>query len=928
MASAVESDAKYAFLAEGGELGRLIAAYDWGRTSLGPIEQWPAALKTTVALILRSPLPIVTLWGEPGVMIYNGGYSQFAGHRHPALLGMDVRNAWPEVADFNDNIVRSVFGRGETLSFENTELVLHREGRPDTVWLNLDYSPVLDEAGERLGVIAIVIETTDKVLTDRQLHGERERLRQMYEQSPSFKALLEGPDHRFVMVNEAYMRLIGQRELLGRTVAEVVPEAIGQGYIDLLDTAFRTGEAFASTGARFELQRREGGPLEERFVDFVYQPVNDGNGTITGIFVDGVDVTERVAAQDAIAASENQFRTFAQSIPNQVWTSPPDGQLDWFNDRVVEYSGIGYDQLKGEGWTALVHADDVAGAGETWAAALASGDTYEIEFRIRRHDGEYRWHLIRALPIRGLDGQITRWIGTNTDIDEQKRTEAQTVRDRDRLWILSPIVKVIAAADGIITAVNPSWTATLGWTSEECAGRNILEFVADGDRDGARTRLTGFGAREREVIESRSRFRAKDGEPRAFAWTTVPEAGFLYAFGRDITAEVAAAEALEATEAALRQSQKMEAVGQLTGGIAHDFNNLLQGITGSLEIIQRRVAQRRFDDLDRFITGATGAASRAAALTHRLLAFSRRQPIDPRPVRVNQLLGSIEDLLRRTIGEGIALDIAAAPDAWLTRCDPNQLENAILNLVINARDAMPDGGRVTIATSNAGLKDGTPGDYVMLAVSDTGVGMSPDVIARAFEPFFTTKPIGQGTGLGLSMIYGFARQSEGEVRIVSEEGQGTTIQLYLPRFTGPAADEDGAATLAEPHPSEDGETILIVEDDPVVRELIVELLGDLGYRTLQADDGARGIQLLQSSARIDLLVTDIGLPGLNGRQVADAGRALRPGLRVLFMTGYAENAAHATGFLEPGMAMVTKPFAIDVLTSRVREILETGTAPG
>ncbi|MDP9085661.1 MAG: PAS domain S-box protein [Pseudomonadota bacterium] len=922
MASAVESEANYPFLAGGGELGRLIATHNWSGTALGPIDRWPVTLKTTIALILRSPLPIVTLWGEPGVMIYNDGYSQFAGHRHPSLLGMDVRSAWPEVADFNDNIIRTVFGRGETLSFQNTELTLYREGRPDTVWLNLDYSPVVDECGECLGVVAIVVETTEKILTDRQLQGERERLRQMYEQSPSFKALLEGPEHRYVMVNEAYMRLIGHRELLGLTVAEVVPEAIGQGYIELLDAAFRTGEAFASSGAKFQVQRTEHGPLEDRFVDFVYQPVSDGGGAITGIFVDGVDVTERVAAQEAIAASENQFRTFAQAMPNQVWTSPPDGQLDWFNDRVFDYSGLGADDLMGNQWARIVHTEDVGAATEAWLASLSAGTTYETEFRIRRHDGEERWHLVRALPIHGADGQIARWIGTNTDIHDQKLVEAQSVRDRDRLWALSPIVKVIVDADGTITAVNPSWTATLGWASEECVGHNILDFVVDDQRDAARERLASFASRDREVIESKSSFRAKDGEPRMFFWTTVPESGVLYAFGRDITAEVSAAQALEATEAALRQSQKMEAVGQLTGGIAHDFNNLLQGITGSLEIIQRRVAQRRFDDLDRFITGATGAANRAAALTHRLLAFSRRQPLDPRPVKVNPLLSSMEDLVRRTIGEGIKFDLVQSADVWLTRCDPNQLENAILNLVINARDAMPDGGRVTIETRNARLGDRTSGDYVLLAVSDTGIGMSPDVIARAFEPFFTTKPIGQGTGLGLSMIYGFARQSEGEVRIVSNVGEGTTIELYLPRFTGPADEENCATPTAEHHLSEEGETILVVEDDPVVRELIVELLGDLGYRTLQADDGARGIELLQSPTRIDLLVTDIGLPGLNGRQVADAGRALRPGLRILFMTGYAENAAHATGFLEPGMAMITKPFAIDVLAARVREIFE------
>jgi CheY-like chemotaxis protein len=373
----------------------------------------------------------------------------------------------------------------------------------------------------------------------------------------------------------------------------------------------------------------------------------------------------------------------------------------------------------------------------------------------------------------------------------------------------------------------------------------------------------------------------------------------------------------------------MEAVGQLTGGIAHDFNNLLQGITGSLDLVQKRISQGRIGDLDRFIAGAMTSANRASALTHRLLAFARRQPLDPRPVRVNPLVASMEDLLRRTLGERVELELVLAGGLWLTLCDPNQLESAVLNLAINARDAMPAGGRLTIETCNAHLdsayaarqREVRPGQYVCLCVTDTGVGMSADTIAKAFEPFFTTKPIGQGTGLGLSMIYGFARQSDGYAKIYSEVGKGTTFKLYLPRLLGEAEEDEAIPGLTGLHAAEAGETVLVVEDEPVVRGLIVEVLNDLGYRALEAADGPSGLDILQSRRRIDLLITDIGLPGLNGRQMADAARATRPELKVLFMTGYAENAALASGFLEPGMAMITKPFAIEALATRIRAII-------
>ena len=397
----------------------------------------------------------------------------------------------------------------------------------------------------------------------------------------------------------------------------------------------------------------------------------------------------------------------------------------------------------------------------------------------------------------------------------------------------------------------------------------------------------------------------------------------------------AEAEDRERVEEALRQSQKMEAVGQLTGGLAHDFNNLLTGISGSLELIRSRIAQGRPEELGRYIETATASANRAAALTHRLLAFSRRQTLDPRPTDVNRLVGGMEELFRRTAGPAIQLETSFAAEPWPTLCDPHQLENALLNLVLNARDAMPDGGHLLIETANTALLDRRgapkdwpprnvpPGEYVALTVADTGAGMTPEVIARAFDPFFTTKPTGQGTGLGLSMIYGFVQQSGGHVRLRSEKGQGTTVAIYLPRHLGLADGElEARATPTLPGAAASA-VVLVVEDEPAVRMIVVDVLTDLGYSVLEAGDGRSGLTILESGIRVDLLLTDVGLPGgMNGRQLADLARQRRPGLKVLFVTGYAETVAGGDGRMEHGMGVMTKPFGLDALAARVRGIID------
>ena len=549
---------------------------------------------------------------------------------------------------------------------------------------------------------------------------------------------------------------------------------------------------------------------------------------------------------------------------------------------------------------------------------------------------------------------------------------AQKTRERDRIWRVSEDLLGVSNFDGYFVSVNPAWTAVLGWSEDEIRGLHVSELRHPDDAphsEAGRARL----AEGVPTVRMENRFRHKDGSWRWISWTMTAQDGLIYVIGRHVTAEKEAAEALRRAEDQLRQAQKMEAIGQLTGGIAHDFNNLLTGILGSLEMLQARIRQGRLGEVGRYVEAAVNSGNRAAALTHRLLAFARRQPLDPRPLDVNKLVGSMEDLLRRSIGEAVAMEFSPAPGLWLTFCDPNQLETVLLNLAINARDAMPSGGKLVIGTRNTEVDavvsrylDLKPGEYVCMTVADTGTGMTPEVTARAFDPFFTTKPIGQGTGLGLSMVYGFAKQSGGHVRIDSAPRQGATVELYLPRHAGSAVDT-GAGTRAgtqekgeaepktqaelplpvgeracpgpdpgvgvraagveraEAEPSTRGNrasgTVLVIEDEAAVRELVLDVLSELGLAALAASDGPAALKILQSDARIDLVVTDVGLPGMNGRALADAARKLRPDLKFLFITGYAENATLARGFLASGMALVTKPFAVDALAARIRAML-------
>ena len=639
-----------------------------------------------------------------------------------------------------------------------------------------------------------------------------------------------------------------------------------------------------------------------------------------------------------------------------------------------------------------VHPGDRERVQAAFAQSILTGGDTSIEYRVLRPDLTVGWVEIHAQVVQTADGTPLRMAGTSLDITGRKKAEmrSQALMDLDdRFRSLDvPADLAFAAAEtlGQTLGVSRAGYGTIDLATETIAIERdwnapsikslagVLHFrdygsyiedlkrgetvvVANAEKD-PRTSATADALRAisaqsfinmpvteqeglvallylnhavaREWPAEELAFIRKIAQRTRMAVERRRAQQDLRRLAASLEAQVAArTQELMETEAALRQSQKMEAVGQLTGGIAHDFNNLLTGILGSLELLKAQVAQGRLLNVDRYVTAAHGAATRAAALTHRLLAFSRQQTLEPKVVNINRLIREMEELVCRTMGPAIAVEVVGSAGLWTTRIDPSQLENALLNLCINARDAMPDGGKLTIETANRPLDDRAArgldlpsGQYVSLSVSDTGSGMAPKVIAKAFDPFFTTKPIGQGTGLGLSMVYGFARQSGGQARIYSELGQGTMVRLYLPRDANEINEVQAPPQMPEVPFVTRGETVLVVDDEPTLRMLVIDVLEECGYTMLQAENAMVGLDIVRSGTRIDLLLSDVGLPGgMNGRQLADAARAMRPDLKVLFITGYAEKAVLSHGHLNPGMHVMTKPFAMEALAIRIKELL-------
>lgn len=574
---------------------------------------------------------------------------------------------------------------------------------------------------------------------------------------------------------------------------------------------------------------------------------------------------------------------------------------------------------------------------QIYGGVLKSGEPAHFE---QGSEALGRWFNVHAFRLGTLENRLVAILFTDVtakrkaheQLRELNATLEQRIADAsadlDRVWRNASDMFVVIDGAGVFQRVNPATHRILGWSDEELLGKAVFDFVHSDDLEPTLGALHHAQGDRLPTFENR--YKTKDGGYKTISWVAAPEGELIFAYGRDVTEAKEQQEQLANAQEALRQSQKMEAVGQLTGGLAHDFNNIIAGISGSLDMMSTRLAQGRISELDRYITGAAGAAKRAAGLTQRLLAFSRRQTLDPKPTNLNTLVNGMLELVNRSMGPEIQVETAGAAGLWTTSVDAGQLENALLNLCINARDAMPDGGKLTIETSNRWMDDRIarqhamhPGQYVSLCVSDTGTGMSPEIIERAFDPFFTTKPMGQGTGLGLSMVYGFAGQSGGAVRIYSEVGHGTMVCIYLPRHHDDDVPAEEMPLSGEQAPkAHGGETVLLIDDEPLVRMIAAEALEELGYNVIEAGDGATGTKILNSGRHIDLLITDVGLPGgMNGRQVADAARVARPDLKVLFITGYAENAVLNHGHLDQGMHVLTKPFQMDVFGSRVKDLI-------
>jgi PAS domain S-box-containing protein len=871
----------------------------------------------------------VMIWvtDAEGVATYvNRGWCEFTGQTAEEALGF----GWLEAVHEEDR-----GWSGETFLAANARhepfRLEYRLRRADGVyrWSIDAASPRFSVAGEFLGYIGSVIDIDERHESERRLRETEERYRLAL--SATQDAIWDWDlQSNHVLWNEALEAAYGWApssvEPTGEWwLAHIHPddqERVGHSIHAVIDG---TGTSWSD---EYRFLRADGSYAEVFDRGTV---LRDAQGRAVRMIGAMLDQTEQKRQQAALRESELMLRSLIEAMPNMAWIAGADGTLEWLNAGWYEYIGSAPGSDLGHGWSDYLHPDDREVVVAKWQAAAASGRAFANEHRFRGGNGQYRWFLVRATPILDARGRIARWFGTCTDI--QDLVEARNVlnrsreelvrevevrtRELDRLWSISEDLFVVCDRELACRNVNPAWKTALDYDASDLLGRRFESLVDPADVQRFRDALSSL-RRTGSVKDLDIRLRAKGGTSRWYTWSCRAEGEVFYASGRDVTQRME-------LEKQLRQAQKMETVGKLTGGIAHDFNNLLQVISGNLHLLAHDMAGNPRAEVR--VQNALAGVNRGSKLASQLLAFGRRQPLEPKVVNIGRLLQGMDDMLRRTLGEAIEVKTVIADGLWNALVDPAQIENAILNLAINARDAMDGVGKLIIEAGNAHLDDAyarnhaevSPGQYVIVAVTDTGCGMTPEIMAQVFEPFFTTKPEGKGSGLGLSMVYGFVKQSGGHVKIYSEPGEGTTVKLYLPRSTAVAYD----LVPTESGPVKGGtETILVAEDDEDVRATAVDMLSALGYRVLKARDAASALSIIESGIPIDLLFTDVVMPGpLRSPELARKAKEHMPGIAVLFASGYTENAIVHGGRLDPGVELLGKPYTLDALGRKIRHVL-------
>ena len=1142
--SRAQGESDYEFLQGGGEMGRIMRAKDWSATPLGDPGDWPQSLRTSVSTCLNCSFPILLWWGPDLIKIYNNAYASIIAGKHPSALGAKGRDVWPEIWRIIEPMLASAMA-GEATPADDLLLMLERNGYPEECYFSFSYSPIRDESGGVGGVFCPVIETTDKVVSQRRLdqlrrladetadlHSVREvlaasaaslanatadfpfaalfgardgerspvlmaatgiseselagldaafagalkgpvivalqsppetirsagagsrsravilslspgfivlgltphrpieemqgaaqaiagqissrisralaaeadrarlaaiadreqatsrmlaavnealvdseaRLRRHLQQMPGFSAILSGPDHVFQYVNDAYVKISGEREFIGRSVREVFPEVEGQGFFELLDQVYISGEPFMGSAIPVLLA----GEDEHRFIDLLYEPTRDDHGAVGGIFVGGYDVTTQVQTQAALQTQRAQLQAVIDTVPAAVWfTHDSEARNVVGNAYAAKLLRLAGDQnhslTPGQGdrpvdFAAFREGTEVVAIDLPMQRAARGEIVPTEELELRFSNGDLVWIEIQASPIRADNGDLEGAVCTALDITARKIAESALRKSEEEFRILAenqPNLCWMADHTGWIYWYNRGWYEYTGTSQEDMEGWGWQSVHDPSQLAGVMERWTSAIATG-ELFDMTFPLRGADGQFRPFLTRVAPirdSAGVITRWvgnNVDVSEQLSTEAALRASEQALRdlnsqlevrvaeevqekertqtrlvQAQRMEALGQLAGGIAHDFNNVLQAVAGGLSLIQRRAAEP--EEVRKLAQMAISASDRGAAITGRLLSFARRGELQPSAIAPRRLLESLREILAPTLGAGIQIILEVADDAPRLVADKAQLETVLINLAVNARDAMTGGGELTIraVAQTVGAAEATsvgvrPGSYVRLELCDNGAGMDSATLQRASEPFFTTKPSGQGTGLGLSMARGFAEQSEGAFSISSEPGLGTTVTLWFPESVETAATmQPGDA----PRPSTDFRGhALVVDDDPIVREILSEQLQAVGFQTTAATDGLDALSQLDGGLIVDVLVTDYSMPGMNGMVLIEEARRRRPDLPVLLLTGFADDVMRAKLEKYEAQSAITgllrKPADEDQLAQRLAAVLAASPRHG